>query len=104
MSTTRRGKERLVLGKDEIVHRVAASAGMSLKDTLRILNAFTEVVQEGLARGQEIRLMGFGTWSIRSTAARRVKSIRSGDQILIPEKCRVGFSVGAVLAQAAFKE
>jgi hypothetical protein len=42
--------------------------------------------------------MGFGTWNLRSVAARKVKSIRGGTQITIPARKRVGFSVGAVLA------
>jgi DNA-binding protein HU-beta len=45
--------------------------------------------------------MGFGTWNLREVAPRRVKSIRGGDQITIPARKRVGFSVGAVLSQAA---
>jgi DNA-binding protein HU-beta len=45
--------------------------------------------------------MGFGTWNLRDVAPRRVKSIRGGDQITIPARKRVGFSVGAVLSQAA---
>jgi DNA-binding protein HU-beta len=45
--------------------------------------------------------MGFGTWNLRDVAPRRVKSIRGGNQITIPARKRVGFSVGAVLSQAA---
>jgi DNA-binding protein HU-beta len=54
-----------------------------------------------VAKGYEVRLMGFGTWNLRDVAPRRVKSIRGGDQIIIPARKRVGFSVGAVLSQAA---
>ncbi len=54
-----------------------------------------------MAKGKGVRLMGFGTWNLRSVAARKVKSIRGGTQITIPARKRVGFSVGAVLSQAA---
>lgn len=43
--------------------------------------------------------MGFDTWNLRNVAARRVKSIHEGTQIIIPARKRVGFSVGAVLSQ-----
>jgi DNA-binding protein HU-beta len=66
-----------------------------------VIDAFTEVVREDVSRGQEVRLMGFGTWNLRDVAPRRVKSIRGGNQITIPARKRVGFSVGAVLSQAA---
>jgi DNA-binding protein HU-beta len=59
------------------------------------------VVREEVAKGKEVRLMGFGTWNLRNVAARKVKSIRGGNQITIPARKRVGFSVGAVLSQAA---
>lgn len=90
-----------VVGKDELIHQIAARAGLNLKETSKVIDAFTEVVREDVSRGQEVRLMGFGTWNLRNVAPRRVKSIRGGDQITIPARKRVGFSVGAVLSQAA---
>src|SRR5579875_1205141 len=94
-------KNTTVVGKDELIHQIAARAGMNLKETSRVIDAFTEVVREDVARGHEVRLMGFGTWNLRNVAARRVKSIRGGTPITIPARKRVGFSVGAVLSQAA---
>ncbi|GHO64538.1 DNA-binding protein HU-beta [Ktedonobacter sp. SOSP1-85] len=94
-------KEHTVIGKDELIHQVAAKAGMNLKETSKIIDAFTDVVREDVAQGHEVRLMGFGTWNLRDVAPRKVKSIRGGDQITIPARKRVGFSVGAVLSQAA---
>lgn len=101
MKTSSPAKDHIVIGKDELIHQVAARAGLNLKETSKVIDAFTEVVREDVARGHEVRLMGFGTWNLREVAARRVKSIRNGDQITIPARRRVGFSVGAVLAQAA---
>ena len=93
--------KNMVVGKDELIHQIAAKAGMNLKETNKVIDAFTEVVREGVSKGYEVRLMGFGTWNLRDVAPRRVKSIRGGDQIVIPARKRVGFSVGAVLSQAA---
>ncbi|SRR5258708_17085962 len=90
-----------VIGKDDLIHQVAAKAGTNLKETNGIIDAFTAVVREEVAKGKEVRLMGFGTWNLRNVAARKVKSIRGGNQITIPARKRVGFSVGAVLSQAA---
>jgi DNA-binding protein HU-beta len=101
MTTVSSEKHHSVIGKDELIHQTAARAGLSLKETGKVIDAFTEVVREELARGHEVRLMGFGTWSLRTVAPRKVKSIRGGQQITIPARKRVGFSVGAVLAQAA---
>src|SRR5579859_2738638 len=94
-------KTQNVVSKDELIHQIAAKAGLNLKSTSKVIDAFTEVVREDVSKGHEVRLMGFGTWNLRSVAARRVKSIRGGKQITLPARKRVGFSVGAVLAQAA---
>jgi len=94
-------KNTTVVGKDELIHQIAARAGMNLKETSKVTDAFTDVVREDVAKGQEVRLMGFGTWNLRDVAPRKVKSIRGGNQITIPARKRVGFSVGAVLSQAA---
>ena len=101
MATLSPEKTHPVVGKDELIHQVAARAGLNLKETSKVIDAFTEVVREDIARGHEVRLMGFGTWNLRSVAARKVKSIRGGKQITIPAGKRVGFTVGAVLSQAA---
>lgn len=101
MTTASPEKSSAVVGKDELIHQIAARAGMNLKETSRVIEAFTEVVREDVAQGHEVRLMGFGTWNLREVAPRQVKSIRGGKQITIPARKRVGFSVGAVLSKAA---
>jgi DNA-binding protein HU-beta len=101
MTTVSSEKGHAVIGKDELIHQVAAKAGLNLKETSKVIEAFTEVVREDIAQGHEVRLMGFGTWNLREVASRKVKSIRGGHQITIPARKRVGFSVGAVLSQAA---
>jgi DNA-binding protein HU-beta len=100
MKTNSSNREHVILGKDELIHQVAAKAGMNLRETNKVIDAFAEVVREGVSKGYEVHLMGFGTWNLRDVAPRRVKSIRGGDQITIPARKRVGFSVGAVLSQA----
>ena len=101
MATASSEKNAPVVGKGELIHQSAARAGMNLKETSKVIDAFTDVVREDVAKGQEVRLMGFGTWNLRDVAPRKVKSIRGGNQITIPARKRVGFSVGAVLSQAA---
>lgn len=101
MTTVSPEKHSTVVGKDELIHQIAAKAGLNLKETSKVIDAFTEVVCEDVSQGHEVRLMGFGTWNLRHVAARNVKSIRGGKQITIPARKRVGFSVGAVLSQAA---
>ncbi len=65
MTTASPEKQSTVVGKDELIHQVAAKAGLNLKETSKVIDAFTEVVCEDVAQGHEVRLMGFGTWNLR---------------------------------------
>src|SRR5260370_34330964 len=89
-----------IVGKGELAHQIAARSGLSLKDAEKALDAFTEVVPENLARGKEVRLIGFGSWKLRAIAARTVKSIRTGKDVSLPAHKRVGFSAGTTLSPA----
>jgi DNA-binding protein HU-beta len=90
-----------IVGKGELAHQIAARSGLSLKDAEKALDAFTEVVHDNLAHNKEVRLIGFGSWSLREISARKVKSIRTGKELSLPAHKRVGFSVGTTLSQAA---
>ncbi len=85
MTTALPEKHSTIVGKDELVHQIAAKSGLNLKETTKVIDAFTEVVCEDVAQGHEVRLMGFGTWNLRQVAARNVKSIRGGNSC--PQTC-----------------
>ena len=46
MKASSTDKGHVVVGKDELIHQIAARAGMNLKETSKVINAFTEVVRE----------------------------------------------------------
>src|SRR5260370_3447137 len=54
----------LVIGKEEIIHQVAALAGMRLKDTDRELDAVQGVVYGPVAKCPTRRRMRFGSWAL----------------------------------------
>jgi len=72
------------LNKSELVGRVAEVAGLTKKDTEKVLNAFVEVVQETLGRGEPVGILGFGTFLVRERAAREGRNPRTGQPIQIP--------------------
>src|SRR5690348_16050873 len=70
MATLSPEKTHPVVGKDELIHQIAAKASLTLKETSKVIDAFTEVVREEIAQDHEVRLMGFGTWNLRPVAER----------------------------------
>jgi DNA-binding protein HU-beta len=90
-----------IVGKDELSHFVAAKAHVDVKEADAMLDALMETVREQVAKGRQVRLIGFGSWRLRAVAARTIKSIRGGTPIHIPAGKRVSFSAGSLLAEAA---
>lgn len=72
------------MNKSELIGRIAEVANMTKKDTERFLNAFVEVVQQTLAQGDSVSILGFGTFLARERSAREGRNPRTGDPITIP--------------------
>ena len=90
-----------IIGKEELAHLIAAKAHVGLKEADAMLDALTDTVREELAKGHQVRLMGFGSWKLSAVAARTIKSIRGGTPVHLPAGHRVSFSTGSLLAEAA---
>ncbi|MEO7022433.1 MAG: HU family DNA-binding protein [Ktedonobacteraceae bacterium] len=98
---TPNSKTPKIVGKDELSHLVAAKAHVEVKEADAMLDALMETIQEQVAKGRQVRLIGFGSWRLRAVSARTIKSIRGGTPIHIPAGKRVSFSAGSLLAKAA---
>ena len=90
-----------IVGKEELVHLIAAKAKVGLKEADAVLDALTETVREEVAKGHQVRLIGFGSWKLSAISARTIKSIRGGAPVHLPKGFRVSFSVGSQLSEAA---
>ncbi len=98
---TQKSKAPKIVGKDELSHLVAAKAHVDVKEADAMLDSLTETIREQVAKGCQVRLIGFGSWRLRAVSARTIKSIRGGMPIHIPAGKRVSFSTGSLLAEAA---
>ncbi len=98
---TEDSKTAKIVGKEELSHLVAAKAHVDLKEADTMIDAFTETIREQVAKGHQVRLIGFGSWKLTAVSARTIKSIRGGTPIHIPAGKRVSFSTGSLLAEAA---
>ena len=88
------------MNKQELVSAIAQKSGATKKSVDRVISTFTEVVQQTLVDGGEIVLVGFGVFEPRSRKERTGSNPKTGEQILIPAKTVVGFSVGKQLREA----
>ena len=58
------------IGKTELIRRVAQGSGKSVKETSDLVNATLDAVRDALKSGEEVRLVGFGSFAVKTTAAR----------------------------------
>ncbi|MGI6642957.1 MAG: HU family DNA-binding protein [Bacillota bacterium] len=72
------------MNKTELVGKVAERAGLTKKDTEKVVNSFIDVVQDTLAKGDTVAILGFGTFLARERPAREGRNPRTGETIQIP--------------------
>lgn len=59
------------MNKKALVDAVAKKTGETMKLTEEFINAFVDVVEESLEKGEEVRLVGFGTFKVHSKKERK---------------------------------
>jgi nucleoid DNA-binding protein len=91
------------IGKTELIRRVAQGSGKSVKETSDLVNATLDAVRDALKSGEEVRLVGFGSFAVKTTAARTGVNPQTRAKIQVPSKQRVRFSPGKELNDAVAK-
>lgn len=88
------------MNKTELVAAVAAKAELSKKDAEAAVNAVFDSVKDALAEGDKVSLISFGTFSVKTRAARTGLNPRTKETIEIPESKVPAFKAGSALKDA----
>ncbi len=88
------------LMKADIIDSVAKKADLSKKDAGAAVEAFTSTVQDALKKGNSIGLIGFGSFEVRTRAAREGRNPQTGEPLKIPKKKVPAFKAGKKLRDA----
>jgi Bacterial nucleoid DNA-binding protein len=84
----------LQVNKNDLVSAVANSAGLSKSDAAKAVDGVFEAITGALKGGDEVRLVGFGTFSVAARAASEGRNPRTGDKITIPASKLPKFKAG----------
>ena len=82
------------MNKNELIDAVAKSSGLSKADTAKAVDGVFDEITNSLKRGDEVRLVGFGTFSVATRAASEGRNPRTGERINIPETKQPKFKAG----------
>jgi DNA-binding protein HU-beta len=88
------------MNKNDLIANVADASGLSKADAGAAVDAVLSAVTSGLAGGGEIRLVGFGTFSVANRAATTGRNPRTGEAIQIPASKQPKFKAGKALKEA----
>lgn len=83
------------MNKSEFIDAIAAKSGMPKNQVAKFVDAYNETVVETLAKGDDVRLIGFGTFAISQRAARTGRNPQTGAPIKIAASKAPKFSAGA---------
>lgn len=72
------------MNKTELIAAAAQSAGLTKKDTERVLNAALDAITASLANGDKVQLSGFGTFEVKAREARIGRNPHTKEAIEIP--------------------
>ena len=76
------------MNKTELINAVADKTQLSKKDAEAAITATVEAIAEALTREEKVQLVGFGSFEVKTRAARVGRNPKTGTEIEIPQtKC-----------------
>jgi Bacterial nucleoid DNA-binding protein len=80
--------------KTKLIDALAKETGLNRKACSTFLEAYIKITQETLKQGDEIKLVGFGTFKVTERAARTERNPKSGETIQIKAARVPSFKAG----------
>ncbi len=85
------------MNKVELSAAIAEQTGLSKKDSEACVKAFIDVVTEELKKGENVQLVGFGTFEVAERAAREGRNPQTGETMTIAASKAPKFKAGKAL-------
>lgn len=88
------------MNKGDLIEVVADKADMTKADATRAIDEAIKAITKALKKGDQVSLVGFGTFSVKKRAARTGRNPRTGETIQIKASKVPGFKAGKGLKDA----
>lgn len=88
------------MNKLDLIAEVAKNTGLTKTDAAKATDALLDAVTAALKKGDEVRLVGFGTFSVASREATTGRNPHTGEEIKIAASKQPKFKAGKVLKDA----
>ena len=91
------------MNKTELIAAAAEKAGLSKKDTEKVVNAAFDAITEALVQGDKVQLVGFGAFEVKERGERIGRNPQTKEEIKIPASKAPVFKAGKALKDAVAK-
>lgn len=88
------------VNKSELIDFIAGKSDISKADAGRALDATVEGITSALKNGEQVALVGFGTFAVKARAERQGRNPRTGETMTIKASKMPGFKAGKALKDA----
>ena len=82
------------MNKNDLINAVSESSGLTKVDSAKAVDGVFEAITSSLKSNQEVRLVGFGTFSVVKREASEGRNPRTGEKIKIPATKLPKFKAG----------
>ncbi|WP_425342120.1 HU family DNA-binding protein [Jiella mangrovi] len=93
----------MLMNKNDLVSAVAEHAELSKQQAGSAVDAVFEAIETAMAKGDDVRLVGFGTFSVSHRAASKGRNPSTGAEVDIPARNVPKFAPGKGLKDAVNK-
>jgi len=91
------------VNKNDLVTVVAGKTGLSKADSASAVDSVLDAITDALTGGDDVRLVGFGTFSVTNRRATQGRNPRTGERIQIPASKQPKFKAGKSLKDSVNK-
>lgn len=87
------------MNKQGLIYEISGKSEMSRIESEISIDAVLNEIAHALVRGEDVRITGFGTFTVVTQAAKMARNPKNGDQVAVPERPTVRFKPGARLLE-----
>ena len=88
------------MNKNDLIGSVASASGLSKTEATKAVDSVLDAITGVLRGGGDVRLVGFGTFSVSRRAQTKGRNPRTGEEITIPSSNQAKFKAGKGLKEA----
>lgn len=88
------------MNKQDLINTIAEETEITKSKAKQVLERTLDTIAIALQDGDDVKLIGFGTFSTTQRSARTARNPKTGEAIQVPAKTAVKFKAGKGLAEA----